>query len=322
MRHEDTHTDAHDATTFGTTENRSAFMKLGTVLEQPLTPSQARQQFMPWECEQVGMHTDDFEPVLGHKLNRRDDSKHQFDVVDDSYGHLTLDMWIELLEACGLMCVLGGSDFNGARPFMLLDQGESKIDLDPHHRYLFSQTSFDKTSSMFTRPMNERYYCRNMNSFIRIAKNVPGEVTLRHSRHVADRVETARQSLSEAYDAHERMDEQIRTMIDRQTMTTDQKFEQLIEHTFGHRPEPVFDIVTEKTSTVKRDNWDRRLVEINTIRNGPTCENIVHTNYGSFSAINEWEINRGAGSRNAHTSARRVLAGLTASSRAAAVLLA
>ena len=323
MRTEDTHSNVHDAGTFGTKENKSAFMKLGTVLERPVTPAQARREVMDWECEQIEVMTTDFEMIPGFVANRRDDTKKVFDVVNqDSYGEITLDMWVELLEATGLMVSLGGVDYGGGRPFMMLDMGEAQIDNDPHHRYLLSQTSFDKTSSMWTRPIGERYWCRNLNSSIRRAKNVPGEVTLRHSKNVGDRVEAAKLSLSSAVAAHDLMDAQIRELIAQETMTTDDKFIELIETTFGERPTPFYDPETERTSTVRQDNWDRRLVEVNAIRHGATCDNIVNTDYGSFSAINEWEINRGAGSRNSHTSARRVIAGLDYSTRAAAVLLA
>ena len=305
-------------TTFGTTANKSAFLKIGTELDTPVTPTQARNLFFPWEVERRGLYTSDLDTVASHVAHIRNDTEDVIGVVGANSATLTNETFCDILEGTGLRVSAGGVDNNGGSLWMLLEMGRNDelFATDPHLRFLLARTSHDGSGALVTRPLTERLFCKNQFSSLRKAKGIPGEVTLRHTRHANNRVADAKKAIAKAYDAHAAMDRDILRMLD----TNRYSLGGLITETFGARPTAT--VSDEgKVNDRKGINWDKRFEEIAAVFASDTCANIADSDYGKVMAINEWEINRDTKPGSA-TSARRVIAGLKATAKATNLVLA
>lgn len=300
--HANTETTTRRTAAFNT--NRIAGWEAGATY----TPAQARTLAFDWDVASSPIIAgNNFEAIETHKVNYRTDTGAPVGVVGSTYGVVTNDTFVDFAEATGLMAHSAGVRNGGSQVWMQLEVpgGEVLPGVDPHARYVWMCNSHDGSGSMIVRPTMTRISCMNQWQALRKNHRMGGEVTLRHTSKVEDRVAAARVVIAQAFDRLAHMESDIRRLIESDTT----RLVSLVEATFGRR---------EGLEGRKLTNWNNRYDEIGSIYTSETCEQIVGSDYGRLMAINEWELNRGA---NADP-AGRVINGLGYTEKAAELLLA
>ncbi len=280
--------------------------------DTPVTPTQARRDFFPWEVETTPLlNGRTFDEVADYKATIRNDDNSVLGVVGKGYGVITNDEFVELAEATGLMVRSAGTAYGGGRVWMQLDIGGDDFlpGVEPHQKYVWFASSHDGSGSLVVRPTMVRVACMNQWFSLRRNHKVGGEITLRHTRFVSDRIAAARSAITMAYDNFAAMEADIERMLGSHELTLGR----MVDEIFGERP-------TEEGR--KRTTWDNRFEAISTIYHSDTCDAIRDTDYGLVMAVNEWELNRSVKPGQEEKVQRRVMNGLTYTERASELVLA
>lgn len=288
-----------------------AFQRIGKTIGHAMTPQQAQKLAFDWEVETFPLlNASTMDVVTTHKGTQRNDGNGQLGIVGKTYGLLYNQVLVDLATATGLNVESAGTTDNGRRVWMLLDSPEAHNDFggDPHKRYIFLSTTHDGSGSLSARAINQRIYCANQ--FPGLTRRNRAEVTIRHTSNAMNYVAEARRIMTRTNEMYAEMDLEIQALLTGQTYGGTDGMLKLALQVYGERPED---------EGRKLTTWENRMADLVQIHRSKTVENIASTDYGAVMTINEWELGKNA--KNPEAEAKRILAGLTDTNKAAAIAL-
>lgn len=169
-----------------------------------------------------------------------------------------------------------GSHKHGAQVFGVMYLGDMALGRDDlFGKYLVINTSHDGTDAISASITALRYRCTNsLNLGIR---NATQSFKIRHSISAEGKVQEAREALGLANHYFDEFDRQINELIDAQ-LDSDQEIA-ILEKAFKE-PDPA------KTGAHTR--WENKINDILDIYSSDTCDNVFHTKWGLYSAMEEY----------------------------------
>jgi phage/plasmid-like protein (TIGR03299 family) len=260
-----------------------------------------------------------FLPVEGKVAQVKSDDGTVVGITSDTFGQTQPEVLCEFLEALKaasggtVLCKSAGSLFGFRQTWMLAKLGEDRYFGDQSERierYLLAATGHDGSLALSARPTNVRVEC--MNTFDWAIKGTRSLVTLRHTSGVADRIETAKKVITEAYEHYSALDVEIEQLLATPYSRT-QYQDILVPALVGPKPS---DEGSERSQTL----WEKKRDGLVASYERPDQRNIAGTGWGAVMAVNSFE-NWGQtvrGQSRAESQARRAVKGdfsLTAQAR-------
>jgi len=282
---------------------------LATVLDDYVTPEEAREMAFPWEpvtmplyravpvVGEDGSLTTRFEEVPGVKGVERSDTGEFFGSVGEDYTHATnreLTQIAEAVEGAGageVRVETAGSLKGGRKVWMLLRLNDPIMikgrrgladSATATLHYFALQNSHDGTGSFRGQALQTRIICDNTSQAADVEAESQGtEFTFRHTSGITDRIEEAQEAVAGWRESVERYNTLMAHMLD--LRVTREQQEVFVENFL---PMP---LTTKIVSERVLHNVEKARDEFWAIMAGVTSEGVEDTAYGLVQAAIEFQ---------------------------------